>query len=557
MPERRVSKLDSLAKEQRQDLVDRLRKTQNSLCYVCQEVINPQVHKIDIDHIIALARGGADDESNWALAHDSCNRSKGTRDLLLQRILHEFRKHVQSYAAGDTQGKQRSFTLNEALAELCPNRQEVGVVLENGFISISWEQNGRPVTEKYAILEEPGDPPAKSFVARIPFVCLHHDQEINPRSIVDLEPMIEEFYNGYPQLQPSLATLTVNGRERKAPILVFDGQHKAAAQLYARRDRLFVRVFVNHSRDRVKETNYRAHTKLAQVHFPQLINDRVGADLFKEEFDRFVQGADLSKTSEDNFFTKHVPRAQKGEFRKYFGNYLRYEVLTGRAGTEQNRILDFTETVMPRSVRFPLSYDTLQRSLLDVMLFMRPAREPIEQTERFRQLEKENLIRLMNLFVDEVLANGRFDLDLGIRRMEERLANDPQSIPDSHLRAYRMCRKAAMVIWTKELNRAIQLLLGTKTRYSVASWGEKRPLWAQILDEDWQQIRRMIRAIREHKVWGERTNPDIIAAVSSTRQKDWSDILLRGTLPGRQEKLLPPLDQNFMTRSIIQGGSDE
>ena len=191
------------------------------------------------------------------------------------------------------------------------------------------------------------------------------------------------------------------------------------------------------------------------------------------------------------------------------------------------------------------------------MLFTRPAREPIEQTERFRQMEKENLIRLMNLFVDEVLANGRFDLDLGIRRMEERLANDPQSIPDSHLRAYRMCRKAAMVIWTKELNRAIQLLLGTKTRYSVASWGEKRPLWAQILDEDWQQIRRMIRAIREHKVWGERTSPDIVAAVSSTRQKDWGDILLRGTLPGRQEKLLPPLDQNFMTRSIVQGSSDE
>jgi len=557
MPNQRTSKLDGLTKEQRQELVDRLRKTQNSLCYVCQGVINAQVHKIDIDHIVALARGGADDESNWAIAHDVCNRSKGTRDLQLQRILHEFRKHVQSYAAGEAQGKERSFTLHEALAELCPNRQEVGVILEDGSISISWQQDGRPVTEKYAILEEPSDPPARSFVARIPFACLHHDQDINPRSIVDLEPMIEEFYNGYPQLQPSLATLTVNGNEGKAPILVFDGQHKAAAQLYARRDRLFVRVFVNHSRERLKETNYRAHTKLAQVHFPQLINDRVGADLFKEEFDRFIQGADLSKTTEDSFFSKHVLRAQRAEYRTYFGNYLRYEVLTGRAGAERNRMLDFTETVMPRSVRFPLSYDTLQRSLLDVMLFTRPAREPIEQTERFRQLEKENLIRLMNLFVDEVLANGRFDLDLGIRRMEERLANDPQSIPDSHLRAYRMCRKAAMVIWTKELNRAIQLLLGTKTRYSVASWGEKRPLWAQILDEDWQQIRRMIRAVREHKVWGERTSPDIVAAISSTRQKDWGDILLRGTLPGRQEKLLPPLDQNFMTRSIVQGGSDE
>jgi len=62
MAERRASKLDGLAKEQRQELVDRLRKTQNSLCYVCQEVINAQVHKIDIDHIRrpdAGARGAA------------------------------------------------------------------------------------------------------------------------------------------------------------------------------------------------------------------------------------------------------------------------------------------------------------------------------------------------------------------------------------------------------------------------------------------------------------------------------------------------------------------
>jgi len=552
MSNRQVSKLDSMSKDEREELVGRLRKAQNGLCYVCQEAINLQAHKIDIDHIIALARGGADDESNWALAHDSCNRSKGTRDLQLQRILHEFRKHVQSYAAGQAQSKQRSFTLHEAMTELCPNRQEVGVVIENDQIQISWEENDRPVTESYAILEEPGAPPARSFVARIPFTCLHHDRDINPRSIVDLEPMIEEFYNGYPQLQPSLATLAVDGTEGKVPILVFDGQHKAAAQLYARRDRLFVRIFVNHSRERLKETNYRAHTKLAQVHFPQLVNDRVGADLFKEEFDRFLQDADLNKISEDTFFTKHVPRPQKAEYKKYFGNYLRYGVLIGKAGADQNIILDFTETVMPRSVRFPLSYDTLQRTLLDVMLFARPAREPIDQTERYRQLEKENLIRLMNLFVEEVLANGRFDLNLGIRRMEERLANDPQSVPDSHLRAYRLCRKAAMVIWSKEFKRAIQLLLGTKTRYAVASWGEKRPLWAEMLEEDWQQIRRMIRAIREHKIWGERTNPDIVAAISSTRQRDWGDILIKGMLPGRQEQLLPPLDQNFMFRSIAE-----
>ena len=299
--QKRTSKLDALTADQRTDLIERLRKAQNGLCYVCQDVINPQVHGMDVDHIIALTGGGADDESNWGLTHATCNRSKGARDLQLQRILHEFRRHVQKYTAGDAQGKDRNFTLKEALTELRPKRMNAGVVIRDDEIEVSWTETGQPMTETYALLTDSGSPPTQSFVGMIPFVCLHHDQDINPRSIVDLEPMIEEFYNGYPQLQSSLANLTIKGDSGKAPILVFDGQHKAAAQLYARCDRLFVRVFVNAGRERLRETNYRAHTKLAQVHFPQLINDKVGADLFKEEFARFTQDADQRRSPRTPF----------------------------------------------------------------------------------------------------------------------------------------------------------------------------------------------------------------------------------------------------------------
>jgi len=493
-----------------------------------------------------LTLGGLDEEANWGLTHDTCNRAKGARDLRLQRILYEFREHVQKYTEETTVGNTRNFTLSEALEKLKPERQEVGVILQGEHIQISWNENGQPKSESYTLIEEPCNPPAKSFVARIPFACLYHDNEINPRSIVDLEPMIEEFYNGYPQLQPSLAALTVKGTKGKTRIMVFDGQHKAAAQLYARQDRLFVRVFVNYDRDRLKETNYRAHTKLAQVHFPQLINDRVGADLFKQDFDRFLQKNDLTKASEETFFRNYLNHAQRSEFRTYFNNYLRYEVLIGKAGIEQNNILNFTETVTARSKKFPLSYDTLQRTFLDLLLYKKPAKEFIAQTERFRQFEKENLVRLMNLFVDEVFAGRRFDLNMGIYRIEDQLARDPNSIPDNHLRAYRLSRRAPMMIWASELKRAIQTLLNTKLRYQPAHWGEKRPLWVSIHNDDWQQIRRMIRAIRDHKIWGERTNPEVMAAIASTKQKDWSEILLKGTLPGRQGKLLPPLDANYI-----------
>ncbi len=541
----RESKLDSIPKEEKQELIKRLHSSQNELCYVCQKVINLQVHPVDVDHIIALARGGADKESNWALAHAGCNRSKGTRDLQLQRILSKFRDHVEEYTNSGNSGKNGNFTLNEALNELVQEHLEVGVKVNDEKITLSWLDNGKPKTEIYDIVNDSGVPPTRSFLALIPFKCIHHDLDINPRSIVDLEPMIEEFYNGYPQLQPSLGTLSTSD-SGKAKIYLFDGQHKAAAQLYAGRDRLFVRIFVNCDKARLKETNYRAHTKLAQIHFPQLINDRVGNDLFAEEYDRFLKDADTTKVSELTLFRNKLAKQQVSEYRKYFENYLRYEVLTGQVNGETCQILSFTETVTARSKKYPLSYDALLKTFFKHFLFMKPAKQVIEQTSRYRNLEKNNLIKLMNVFVEEVLANNRFDTKLGIYRIEERLENESLAIPDSHLRAYRLCRSAAMIIWSLELRRAIALLLDARSRYAESSWSKERPLWVEIDNNEWERIRKMIRTVRDHKIWGERTNSEIVKAISTTKQKDWQSILLKGTLPGRQDALLPPLNQNFI-----------
>lgn len=200
---RRKSKLDSISKEERQEVIQRLCEAQKVegkvRCYICKKHIDLSVHKTDIDHIIALTLGGPDDESNWGLTHDLCNKSKGTRDLQLQRILYEFREHVDKYTSDG-----KTLTLNEALQELIREHREVGFKFENSQIIISWTNpDGSPSTETHELMEEPGQPPAKSFLARVPFSCLYHDSEINPRSIVDLEPMVEEFYRGYIQLQPS------------------------------------------------------------------------------------------------------------------------------------------------------------------------------------------------------------------------------------------------------------------------------------------------------------------------------------------------------------------
>jgi 5-methylcytosine-specific restriction endonuclease McrA len=69
--------LGRLTSEQRQGLIGRLWEAQGQNCFICEQAIDLDVHAhtLDIDHVEPLSAGGKDDETNFALTHDSCNRS--------------------------------------------------------------------------------------------------------------------------------------------------------------------------------------------------------------------------------------------------------------------------------------------------------------------------------------------------------------------------------------------------------------------------------------------------------------------------------------------------
>lgn len=48
------------------------------VCSICGEGIE-DLDQAEADHVVPLALRGADDLSNYALAHRSCNRAKGAR----------------------------------------------------------------------------------------------------------------------------------------------------------------------------------------------------------------------------------------------------------------------------------------------------------------------------------------------------------------------------------------------------------------------------------------------------------------------------------------------
>lgn len=536
--------LDRFSEEERKQLIKRLLTLQGNKSYISGRDIDLRIDQVEVDHIIALDRGGDDDESNWGVVISSENASKGKRDLQLLKYIYQFRNHRDKYLS-----LKRDFTFGDALGELFPERKEAIYDLADDTITLKFKSNGETAVLKYPIISDNLDNSIKSFVGMVPVEIVNHDSSINPRSIVDLEVMIEEFYNKNPQLFPSLATfdLTSSG---KAKIMVFDGQHKAAAQLYLRSKMLFLRVFVNIDKAKIKKTNLRAHTIVAQIHFPKLIQDKVGHDLFSVEFEPFADKTDHTKSSELSFIKQDEIN---DEYRNYLVNYYKYNSLIDEDG-ERHPILDFVETISARSKNYPISYDTLEKTFLR-LIFLKPSEERLDKSIPLRRSEIANLQKIMALFVERVLK-AKFNLEMGIYKIEEKLFDEPNSIPDDHLIGYRICRQAAFLIWIDEFKKATARLLVTKNRYSNAKWRDERILWANITDEDFEIIGNMFDVIKKHKIWRIKENKEILSSLGSTKQSDWRSMLLDGKLPGREERVFDPLNDTIIYDKAISIGAN-
>lgn len=532
--------LDRFNEKERGELIARLLKNQSGKSFISGKEIDLRIEQVEVDHIIALDRNGADDESNWAIVIADENSSKGKKDLQLMKYIYDFRIHRDKFI-----NTKRDFTFGDALNEFFPKRFDFICDIKDKNIVLKYKNENKEIMElDYPLIIDPLNNNIKSFVGMVPLEIINHDASVNPRSIVDLELMIEEFYNDNPQLFPSLAIME-KIEDEKYTIMAFDGQHKAAAQLYLRSKYLFLRVFVNVEKAKIKKTNLRAHTVVAQIHFPKLIEDKVGHDLFSIEFEPFIDANSKAKTSEILFIKQDEIR---DEYKKYLNNYYKYNALFDENG-ERHNILDYVETITARSKTYPISYDTLSKTFFK-MLYLRPAEEKISVSVNFRNIETENIWKIMEIFVEKCLKN-RFDIDTGIYKIEDKLISDPNSVTDEHLIAYRLCRQAAMVIWVEEFKKALSILLKTKNKYEDALWSEERVLWANIDDSDLGIIGKMFTVVRDHKIWREKNNAAIISSLGSTKISDWRNLLLNGKLPGREDKLFDPLNDTVIFNKAI------
>jgi hypothetical protein len=299
--------LNNISKVARQSLVQQLWEQQNGKCFISEKSIELDLDEVDIDHIVPTRDNGKDDPSNFALALASANRSKQASDLRIARILARFEK-IREVADSDDRGAN----LNDVLKTYGGAQRELRIRIESKIAT--YVAVGKSSEDKVTVpLYEDSLSGMHYFFAVLPIEVLHHDERINPRPIgSNLRGLIEEFHKRRPQLQVALAWIETSDTSTAARVRVFDGQHKAAAQILLGVREIPIRVFVNPNEQLLLAANTNAGTTLRQVAFDKSVQRRLGSSILLDRITRFREERERA-ADDESFSEKELVEHFKGE----------------------------------------------------------------------------------------------------------------------------------------------------------------------------------------------------------------------------------------------------
>ncbi len=525
--------LNRLSFEARQELISRLYQIQNGKCFICEEEIDLDLHEgqLDIDHIIPIKLNGKDHPDNFAITHSSCNRSKQDANLEVARILLRFQKMRDGLSI-----KNRGPNLDDILQAHGGAKFEIKF-LRNGETNIRYSL---PDVAQNQINETPVYRDTLSgfeyFFSNLPIEYLYHDDKINPRSIgQNISKLVKEFHLKRPQLHVSLGWIDLeNGNKTK--VKIFDGQHKAAAQIMLGTRSLPVRIFINPDADILLTTNTNAGTTLRQVAFDKSVQRHLGSSLYLDRIQRYQTETERDE-NDFSFSERDLYTYFKGESRE-IKRYILDNVRDAITHSKDNKLRDYID-FGGRQTERPLSYSSIEKTFYSFFIYQNVLDTPlayrIEDGENPRELEKEQIVRLMNLIAEEIYVN-KFDHDIGTRRIENRIQQG-ENFPLLHLRAFRMSKEEILYNWLKYIEQIIKGYFYMQGQFV----SEDKLFQYKFPDQVWGNIRQFVISLGNLSVW---INNDLSSTIFGGKQnyEFWRTIFETGKSPQGQQVLAQRLN---------------
>lgn len=464
------------------------------VCYATGHAI-PEGDAIHFDHIKAYSSGGATELNNIAPMCQEHNLAKGALPL------EDFRTKLRIddfFKQGDR------LTLKDLLKHL----KENGEIESFGGKVVITEMGDKVKIENYLFtktfeLQECPLTGWKYFYCTLPVEILDSDDDegeqigLQPRYLI-FDKVFEMFrhFQHYPVLQPSI------GRYDKGRILLFDGQHKAAALLWSGRKIFECKIYLNPEIDRLNQANISAHDKFAQTRFfSSIMVLKLGAQ-FGKDFEDY-KNIEMDSAKNEIGFLEYLGKKDlsinKGDINKKFRSYLYNAILEDTTNKWQPLV-----SVSNRSSKEqPITYDMLSKSIFSNFLCTNPLSDNILTESYKRDIEAKNIIRLMNIMYDQSLAFWN----------SEASANDL-----SQIKWKRVYASKSIMAWSELIKDAICAKLDIND-----SDDKEKMFYREITDSDFAKISGIMQRLFSCQIWSLPKGAEIDTIIAGNKKaiKNW------------------------------------
>ena len=311
----------------------------------------------------------------------------------------------------------------------------------------------------------------------------------------------------------------------KSAVHVFDGQHKAAAQIMLGAKALPVRVFIDPDSDTLITTNTNAGTTLKQVAFDKSVQRHLGSTLYQNRIERY-QAETQRKEDDLAFSERDLVSYYKGQSRE-MKRYILDAVRDGVTSSADNKLRDFID-YGGRGKERPLSYSSVDKTFYSFFIYQEVLDTRLdheaENGDNPRELETVQLIKLMNVIAEEIYI-GKFDSDIGTDRIESRLQKG-ENFPHAHLCAFRMSKEEVIYNWL----RYVQQIAKFYFINSGKPIQEEKLFQYHFPDQLWTNIRHFVRNLAALPLW---VNKDLSETVFGGKQNNsfWQTVFETGKSP--------------------------
>jgi len=357
---------------------------------------------------------------------------------------------------------------------------------------------------------------------------------INPRGInSSINLLVKEFYIGNPQLHLTLARIDDN------KIKVFDGQHKAVAQLLLGNRTLLIRLFINPDIDRLIETNTNAGSTLRQIAFDKSIMRQLNYTLYSERLRKYQTDHSLSP---DNFgfSEEQVVEYFKGEgvnIKKYIIDSLKHSITYA----PDNKLKDFID-FEGKAKELPLSYSAFDKTFLalfiDSKLILKTNIDyRTDEGLNPRELEISQTVKLLNIIAEEIYVN-KFNPEVGVYRIEQKIIDRKDTdITDDHLIAFRISKEEIIYNWLLYLKKVIENYFNNTGRLFDSNRLFQEPFHDQL----WINITNFIKNLKSLPLWKDRGMSSTIFS-GKNNYEFWKIAFETGKTPDSVPVLAKPLN---------------